>query len=63
MRSHGDFENDANLPRDIADPVPTFRFVRQKDGDVQIKRVVLVLDTSGSMNNNDRMLKLNQVSQ
>ena len=57
MRSHADFANNANPPLDIEEyQEPTFRVLR-----ADIKRTVLVLDTSGSMGNEQRIEKQNQV--
>ncbi|XP_071846823.1 calcium-activated chloride channel regulator 1-like [Apostichopus japonicus] len=54
MRDHPDFNgNTNNPPREVHDVTPTFFVVRSK-----ITRVVLVLDTSGSMSTSDRYLKL-----
>lgn len=53
MREHSDFKDNNNPPRDVADITPTFHVVRSRPA-----RVVLVLDTSGSMSTSSRYLKL-----
>nr|XP_006816547.1 PREDICTED: epithelial chloride channel protein-like [Saccoglossus kowalevskii] len=55
LRGHGDFENGMNPPREIGSSVPTFRTVKRRN-----KRTVLVMDTSGSMEENGRIDKLHQ---
>ena len=55
LREHGDFK-DTNPPRDVTSTVPDFRLVRVKE-----KRTVLILDVSGSMQNDNKLLKLRQV--
>ncbi|CAH1799912.1 unnamed protein product [Owenia fusiformis] len=55
LREHGDFEKDFNPPRNVTSTVPEFRVVRQKE-----KKTVLVLDVSGSMGQNSRIVKLRQ---
>ncbi|XP_071846826.1 calcium-activated chloride channel regulator 1-like [Apostichopus japonicus] len=53
MREHPDFNGYTNNPpREVHDVTPTFFVVRSK-----ITRIVLVMDTSGSMRTNDRYLK------
>ena len=57
MRSHADFANNANTELDPEEyRVPTFRVVR-----ADIKRTCLVLDVSGSMNDDQKIQKQNQV--
>lgn len=53
MREHPDFKDNNNPPREVDDVTPTFHVVRSRPA-----RVVLVLDTSGSMSTHDRHLKL-----
>ncbi|XP_071846825.1 calcium-activated chloride channel regulator 1-like [Apostichopus japonicus] len=54
MREHPDFNGYTNNPpREVHDVTPTFFVVRSK-----IMRIVLVLDTSGSMSTSARYLKL-----
>ncbi|XP_064594617.1 calcium-activated chloride channel regulator 1-like [Liolophura sinensis] len=55
LRSHPDFAEGANLPRDVPSTEPTFRFVKHSS-----KRTVIVLDTSGSMTHNHKLYKLAQ---
>ena len=56
MRAHPDFAGDANPPNDL-DPTPSFKIVQDTT-----KRYVLILDVSKSMNEQNRMTILNQVS-
>ncbi|XP_022081155.1 epithelial chloride channel protein-like [Acanthaster planci] len=55
MRGHEDFEGGKNPPREISDKdlIPTFRLVQHRE-----IRVVLLLDTSGSMNDNEKFVKM-----
>ncbi|XP_070558064.1 calcium-activated chloride channel regulator 1-like [Ptychodera flava] len=57
MLDSGDFKSGANSPRDVTDTTPTFKILKSAP-----KRIVLVLDTSGSMETNDRIGKLNQLA-
>ena len=57
IEAHGDFINGANPPNDLPSTVPTFKVVQQQE----VRRSILILDVSGSMNDNNRMTKLNQV--
>ncbi|XP_071830250.1 calcium-activated chloride channel regulator 1-like isoform X3 [Apostichopus japonicus] len=52
MREHSDFKDDNNPPRVISNRQPTFRITR-----VLPRRVVVVMDTSISMLNDDRNYK------
>lgn len=53
MREHPDFKDGKNPPQNISDVTPTIILARMKP-----IRVVMVLDTSGSMSTNDRISKL-----
>ncbi|ESO89263.1 hypothetical protein LOTGIDRAFT_229148 [Lottia gigantea] len=53
-----DFKNNNNPPRDIPDTTPTFKVVKA----AKTRRVVLALDTSGSMMNDDASNRLRQAT-
>ncbi|XP_070557795.1 calcium-activated chloride channel regulator 3A-1-like [Ptychodera flava] len=55
MLESEDFKNDHNPARQVTDTTPTFRVVKSAS-----LRIVLVLDVSGSMNDNNRISILNQ---
>ncbi|XP_064595933.1 calcium-activated chloride channel regulator 1-like [Liolophura sinensis] len=56
LRSHKDFAEGANKPRDVPSTVPKFHFVKE----YRRKRIVIVLDISGSMKDNNKIQKLAQ---
>ncbi|XP_035693981.1 calcium-activated chloride channel regulator 1-like [Branchiostoma floridae] len=57
MADHPDFSHGANPPRQVVSTQPDFTLIQEVD-----KRMVLVLDSSGSMRG-ERIQKLNQVAQ
>ncbi|XP_070557788.1 calcium-activated chloride channel regulator 1-like [Ptychodera flava] len=57
MLESEDFKNDSNPARQVTDTTPTFRVVK-----IAPLRIVLVLDVSGSMDDNDRIGTLNQLA-
>ena len=57
LRSHNDFAGSNNPPVTVASTEPRFKLVQSS-----VKRTVLVLDVSGSMGDNDRDVRQNQVS-
>ncbi|XP_013401095.2 calcium-activated chloride channel regulator 1-like, partial [Lingula anatina] len=58
MRDHPDFKDGANPPATV-DPTPAFHLVQHKE----VLRVVVVMDISGSMRENNNHLKLQRAVQ